>query len=223
MIVFDLDGTLVHSAPEIIAAMKLAWSKTVPEHPFPEERFRIGPPLPQTIAALAPDLAPERRETLSATYRGIYDSSDLEGTTPFAGVVELVSDLAARGIPMAIATNKRRVPTVTLVERWFAGYFARVACLDFVSPDDGTRPKSKVEMLEWIMAKTPVAATAAVMVGDSTLDIAAARSVGMRAIAVAWGYDDEAALTAARPDVLVRDAAALRAALAQSGVGCIGA
>jgi hypothetical protein len=50
---FDLDGPLVDSAPEIYAAIEHAWESHMTALPFPRERFRIGPPLPEALAALS--------------------------------------------------------------------------------------------------------------------------------------------------------------------------
>jgi phosphoglycolate phosphatase len=211
MIVFDLDGTLVDSAPEIRAALEHAWEVVVGrEVPFPQERFRIGPPLLDTIAAFAPRLEPAQRDAIAAAFRVRYDASDFSGTRPYPGVLEVLEALAARGASLAVATNKRRAPTLAILERWFAGRFPRVACLDGVSPEDGTVPGDKASMLRWLTAG---AAAGAVLVGDTPGDVSAARAVGARAVAVTWGYEDAGTLAATRPDHLVHDAASLLEAL----------
>jgi phosphoglycolate phosphatase len=213
MIVFDLDGTLVDSAAEITEKMILAWKTVCPDRPFPKDQFHIGPPLIQSVAALAPELAPAQHEAIAAAFRALYDKSDLSATKPYAGILDLLAHLSGRGARMAIATNKRRLPTDLIVGRWFPGNFDRVACIDSVWPDDGTRPGTKVASLEWVVASSKMSPSAGIMVGDAASDIAAARAVGMRAIAVTWGYDPPEALRAAGPDELVHDVGALLRAL----------
>jgi phosphoglycolate phosphatase len=209
MIIFDLDGTLIDSAPGITASMKHAWASIVRDEPFPEDRFHIGPPLLQTVARLGPARSTEEHLAIAAAFRAHYDSGDFASTLPFTGVVEALSKLANLGIPLAIATNKRRLPTLTIVRRWFPERFQRIACLDAVWPDDGTQPGSKAAMLGWLAASAGVTPDRAIMVGDAASDVTAARTVGMRSIAVTWGYDDLATLDKAGPDELVHDVPSL--------------
>lgn len=217
MIVFDLDGTLVDSAPEIAVAMEHAFCSVVPGEAFPRERFRIGPPLLETIARLSPALSDDQRVAIAAAFRARYDASDFSATVPYPGVSEALELLAARGASLGIATNKRRGPTLSILDRWFPHRFSRVACVDGVWPDDGTRPGAKVAMLVWLAARAGAAVDSAVMIGDTTADVAAARAAGMRAIAVTWGYEDAATLSSAGPDELVNDVASLLSALDSKG------
>jgi phosphoglycolate phosphatase len=213
MVVFDLDGTLVDSAPEILKAMEHAWRVVVPIAPFPRERFRIGPPLKEAIAELSAVLDHARDEAIAAAFRAAYDASDFAATVPYPSINETLDLLGARGVPLAVATNKRRLPTLAILARHFPARFAHVACIDGVWPDDGTCPASKAAMLRWLMQEGAPAVAASVMVGDTAGDVAAARAVGLRSIAVTWGYEDRSTLAAARPDVLVDDGPSLVAAL----------
>ena len=215
MIIFDLDGTLVDSAPEILAAMENAWRQVVPGAVFPRERFRIGPPLVDAIAALAPTMDMPGRDALALAFRAAYDASDFSATLPYPGIIDVLDALRASGAELGIATNKRLVPTTAILARHFPERFPRVACIDGVSPDDGTRPGSKAGMLSWLTRSASAAHVPAVMVGDAARGVAAARAAGVRVIAVTWGYEDEDTLRATHPDAVVGDAASLLAALVQ--------
>jgi phosphoglycolate phosphatase len=208
MIVFDLDGTLVDSRPEIVRAMRQAWHAEMGAEPFPDERLRIGPPLMATLAALAPSLDARALEGLASAFRASYDASDFSATLPYPGIVDALDALRSRGEMLAIATNKRRTPTRAIVARWFPDRFERIACVDGCVPDDGAAPGTKASMLEWLIRGAP---GETVMVGDSVADIRAARSVGVASIAVTWGYEDATELAAARPDHLVREVSSLLA------------
>ena len=214
-VIFDLDGTLVDSAAEITSVMEHSWRSILPGSRFPGERFRIGPPLAEAVANLDPSLAPAQREAIAATFRGLYDASDFSRTIPYPGVEAVLQSLSSRGVSCSLATNKRRLPTLAIAGRWFPGRFDRIACTDGVWPDDGTpRLENKAAMLRWILRGEELATgRTAVMVGDTASDVAAARAVGLRAVAVTWGYDDPRTLVAAGPHRLVHEAGSLLAAL----------
>lgn len=201
MIVFDLDGTLVDSAPEIVAAMEQAWS-TLEKAPFPRERFRIGPPLMDIMR----DLGAADPAAVATAFRARYDASDFSGSPPFAGVVDLVAELQRRA-PIAVATNKRAAPAHKILKRWFPERFARIATIDLIDAVPGTY--SKADMLRTLGA--------AVLVGDTVGDIRSAREAGVRIVAVTWGYDTAETLEKAGPDALVSDPSALLEALSQGG------
>jgi phosphoglycolate phosphatase len=214
LIVFDLDGTLVDSKPEILAAMRRAWSDVLgPSEPFPA--FRIGPPLDPMVAAAAPSLPAERRAEVISAFRSHYDGSDWSATQPYPGILELLERLGAGGEELAVATNKRRGPALGVLNRWFPGRFRLVACSDGVSPDDGTVPGSKAATLAWLLRRTGAEARASVLVGDTVADIEAARTAGMRSVAVLWGYEGEPELLLAKPDAVAADAETLARALAE--------
>lgn len=189
MIVFDLDGTLVDSAPEIVSAMEHAWG-TLEKAPFPRDRFRIGPPLMDIMK----DLGARDPAAVATAFRARYDASDFSGSPPFAGIVDLVAELQRRA-PIAVATNKRSAPTHKILARWFPDRFARVATIDLIDAEPGTY--SKADMLRKLGA--------AVLVGDTVGDIRSAREAGVRVVAVTWGYDPRETLEKAGPDEVVSD------------------
>jgi phosphoglycolate phosphatase len=215
VIVFDLDGTLVDSQAEIADALEHAWAQTVPGRQFPRTRLRIGPPLSDVVQSLDPTLDDARREAVIEGFRARYDASDFAATRPYHGVAEALDVLQARGATLAIATYKRRAPTGKIVSRWFPGRFAHVLCGDgrWPAEDDAELHWHKREMLSWLLRASGRSDGTVVMVGDASSDVAAARDVGVRAIAVAWGYSTAPSLLAAAPDALVSDVSEMLAAL----------
>src|SRR4051794_36134167 len=121
MVVFDLDGTLVDSRPEIASTMEDAWRDVLPGRAFPRERLRIGPRLDDTIAELGPDLDPGLRGSIAGEFRRRYDASDFSRTVPYAGIAGVLQALVSRGLACSVATNKRRTPTLAILSRWFSG------------------------------------------------------------------------------------------------------
>lgn len=219
LVVFDLDGTLVDSAAEIVSAFEQAWSQVVRSEPFPRQVIRIGPPLTRIITGLAESSGaselrdPDTKEELAARFRAIYDASDFELTVPYEGVKEMLDELKVRGALLALATNKRKAPTQRIVTKYFPTCFTWVACIDGVTKGDrdcAVVPGSKQAMLEWLANESRLERGRIVMIGDTVDDVAAARACALRSVAVTWGYE-ASDLLAAGAHSIAHDVGELRA------------
>jgi phosphoglycolate phosphatase len=128
-IVFDLDGTLVDSLPDIIASFQHGLAAL--ELPVPSEaqvRAVIGLPLEDMYERFAPHQVP----TLCALYREHYPRNFVNRSRPFPGAVELLRTLRERGYSLAIATTKR-----TDMARRFIEALGLTHALDHVQGTDG--------------------------------------------------------------------------------------
>jgi len=192
-IVFDLDGTLVDSLPDIVGAFRDAFVELdLPPPPAAAVRELIGLPLEEMYGALAPS---ERVAELATAYRRIYPRRFTRNTRPFPGVPEALATLRARGFRLAVATTKRS----DMARRLVAALGLEDA-VDAVQGTDGFPHKPAPDVV-W-RALAAVDADGLWMVGDTVHDIEAGRAAGLATYAVTWGTHDEERLRAARPDRL---------------------
>lgn len=208
LVVFDVDGTLVDSQAQILAAMAAAFAELGrPPPPRAAALAVVGLSLPLALARLAPPgLAAGGLERMAAAYRRAFAAERAAGAAPlYPGAVAALDALAARpGLQLGIATGKsRRGLRHLLDEHGLGGRFATLHCAD----DHPSKPDPA--MLNAALAATGVAAGRALMVGDTTFDIAMGRAAGVHTLGVTWGYHPAAELAAAGAGALVAGFAAL--------------
>jgi phosphoglycolate phosphatase len=181
VVLFDLDGTLVDSAPGILGSLAAAFAEL--DLPLPEgglPRTLLGPPLYTSLPGLVgPAAAPE----LLTAYRRIYADGGLEHSTPFPGVDALLADLAGAGVTTAVATSKAEPYAERIVAlRGWEGLFATV-CGDTLDAARPTKADVVGEALRRLGASGGV-----VMVGDRSHDVLGAAAHGVACLGAGWGY-----------------------------------
>ena len=203
-IVFDLDGTLVDSLPDIVASFRFAFAEFGLEAPSEEAvRVQVGATLEEMYATFAPATAVAG---LAAAYRRHYAEHLADNSRPYPGVVELLAELRERGYALGVATTKRSPMALRLVDAMGLG-----DRLDHVQGTDGFPHKPAPDVVERTLAA--LSAEGRWMVGDTVHDVAAGKAAGLRTYAVTWGTHDRELLRAAQPDLLEPNLDALLPAL----------
>ncbi len=187
LVVFDLDGTLVDSAADLAAAINamLADFGCAPL-PLPEVRHMIGDGVAMLVtrALAATGCRQVDADAAARVFMRHYESRATALTTTFPGVAEALRALREEGIPLAVCTNKpARISAEVLGNLGLAGYFARVIggdSLPFRKPD----PRVLLALLESFAARPE----ASLLVGDSEVDAATARSAGVPFVLMKHGY-----------------------------------
>ncbi len=134
-VLFDLDGTLIDSAPAILASFRQAFETTgvAPARSIDEDI--IGPPLMEALALLCDSTDPALLERLAAAFKAGYDTSGYRATQAYAGVGEMLRELRAGGQRLSIATNKRILPTRLILDHLgWRDLFEAVYALDLFEP-----------------------------------------------------------------------------------------
>jgi phosphoglycolate phosphatase len=210
--VFDLDGTLVDSRAAIAAAMDSAFVALGLAAPgYEATRKIVGLSLEPAIVTLAPHLPRERYRALGEAYRDAFIAQREAGMTEalYAGAREIVLGLKARGWKLGIATGKARRGVDRFLEvHGFAGVFDAAHCAD-----DGPG-KPDPHMLRLNLRALGVAPREAVMIGDTSFDMAMARAADVHAQGVAWGFHTAEEVAAGGADHVALDFPALETRLA---------
>jgi phosphoglycolate phosphatase len=206
-VVFDLDGTLVDSAPGVLAAFAQAFESRGLQPVVPLDRAIVGPPLRRTLALLAGSEDAALLDDLAARFRAAYDGELCATAEPYPGIPEALRRLAAAGAGLYVATNKRDLPTRRLVEALgWGSLFRGIRCSD---TDGASAAPDKRRTLAMLVREHGIVAESALMVGDSIDDAEAAAHSALAFVGVTWGYGS-VALAARYPDVRrVRDPAEL--------------
>lgn len=184
-ILFDLDGTLIDSAPAILTSFREAFARTGITPAQSIDDSVIGPPLVETLQLLSDSDDPALVAGLAEAFKASYDSEGYKATAAFAGVGELLAELAGAGLTLSIATNKRIHPTRLILEHLgWSGHFAHVYALDLFTP----RLPDKAAMIARLLADQNIAREQAIYIGDRSEDGESADANGLPFIAVTWGY-----------------------------------
>lgn len=211
-VLFDFDGTLVHTAPGILAGFSkvLAEAGVVTVEAI-DERV-IGPPLRATLQRLTGTDDPARIERLARAFTTTYDADGVQLADPYAGLHDVLAQMAKDGRRMFIVTNKRHRAATVIAERLeIAPYFTKLYSLDSLDP-----PAERKQMVvAHVLAYHGLEADRTVMVGDSAEDAQSAAANGVPFIAATYGYGSPAAFTDVAPVATLDRLADLPAVLAR--------
>lgn len=187
-VLFDLDGTLVDSAPDLLAAMnRLRGDHQLPPLCLPELRPMVSKGGRAMLAVAFPHLEAEAREPLLPPFLAYYAEALAVHSVVFDGVPELLDALEARGLRWGIVTNKPMYLARDVVEGF--GWTARSAVL--LGGDSLPKRKPDPDQLLQACVELGVDPRECVYVGDDERDAVAAKAAGMRAIVALWGYRDD--------------------------------
>lgn len=183
LVIFDWDGTLINSVPNIVQALSLGAEQL--RLPVLDEtcyKGVIGLSLGNAARSLYPDLGEDEMVGFIRAYRQHYLSLEQSPSAPFPGVTDGLDWLKGRGTRMAVATGKGR-PGLdrSLKANRYENYFAASRCAD------ETRSKPHPLMLEQLLDELQVSVDEALMVGDSGFDLEMEACMGMERVAVTYG------------------------------------
>jgi len=190
-VIFDLDGTLLDTAPDILASLVAAYAAAGLGETIQSQlpTSLIGPPLGSIIRALTPNLDEAQQATVLAEFCKTYDASNYLLTRTFPGVRETLAWLDERSYRIFVATNKRRIPTERLLRTF--GLMDHV--WDIVTRDRmPAGEETKVEMYQSLMERWRLDPDRTLVIGDMPADLQAATECGLRGAAALYGYSNPA-------------------------------
>jgi 2-phosphoglycolate phosphatase len=186
-VLFDLDGTLVDTAPDLCAAANAMRAQHVLE-PLPVETLKPAASRgTRAMLALAlPQLDAEAREAWVEPFLQAYAGAIAVHSRLFEGMHSVLDAIEADGATWGIVTNKPYYLARALIDTLDLG--ARCAVL--IGGDTLAQRKPDPQPLWFACDQIGLSARSAVYVGDDQRDVQAAHAAGMRCIAAAWGYRD---------------------------------
>lgn len=187
VVLFDVDGTIVDSAPAVMNAFRGALSDY--DLPLPDDqrlRTYVGPPLWYSFSDLGYE--GELLANLVSGYRARYQAHYLD-PEPFPGVIELLHDLHRAGIPLATATSKQAPMALAQMEH--LGLSEVFDVIAGATPDPASSKATVIREALTRLAARGVDTSHPVIIGDSIWDVRGAHEAGIPVIGVGWGYATE--------------------------------
>ena len=190
-IIFDLDGTLIDTAPDLIDTLNVIFAREgLPPVPYEAARNAIGGGAKTMIArgieAEGRTLSAQKLEQMFADFIAYYSDHVADRSQPFPGLIDALDTLAARGYRFAVCTNKlERLSVLLLGKLNLADRFVAICGQDTFGVQ-----KPDPEILRRTIAAADGTLQHTVMIGDSNTDIRTARAAGVPVIAVDFGYSE---------------------------------
>src|SRR5262245_41036783 len=191
IVVFDLDGTLVDTAPDLVDTLNAVFAQEgLPKVPFDRARNLIGSGarrmIERGLQAEGRSCPPAELERLYAQFIDYYSAHIADRSRPFPGLERALDDLNAAGVGLAVCTNKLEWLSVRLLDTLDLSRRFMAICGQDAFGVQKPHP--------YILRKTILQAGGrlerAVMVGDSGNDIRTAQAAGVPVVAVDFGYTD---------------------------------
>lgn len=202
LIIFDWDGTLFDSVGQIVASLQFAAQQF--EQPLTDDAAKsiIGLGLPEVAQILFPKV-PELHDDILKCYGDHYIEHSKDDQW-FAGVAEMLQDLDAQNIKLAVATGKSRKGLDRVLRQTKSRDLFTVT-----RAASETKSKPDPLMLSEILQYTGVSANRAIMVGDTSYDLEMAKNIAMPRVGVSYGVHSVEVLQSFKPLSIAHDIAAL--------------
>ena len=182
--VFDLDGTLLNTIPDLTSAMNSAMAR-MSRPAITEEQTReyIGNGIRKYAERALGGGTEEEIDTAVGYFKEYYAYHLTDGTVPYVGITEAVRKIKDSGIVCAVLSNKYVAATKYIIDVFFPDIF------DFVYGEgDECKRKPDPECFLNMCGKVGCSTDEAVMIGDSPSDLLVAENAGAKHIIVTWGY-----------------------------------
>lgn len=205
-VLFDLDGTLLDSLPDIGGSMnQVLEDLSLPTHAMPAYNEFVGEGVTRLVERALPAGQEGQKAEAEAAFRRVYAERLTDRSAPYPGIAKLLDRLQARGLPIAVCSNKPQAMTervvATLFTRWsWAGVEGQ--------RDERPRKPDPAAALE-LAATLGISPADVAFVGDTKTDMQTATAAGMQPVGVLWGFRGRAELEAHGAKVVFASAAEL--------------
>lgn len=185
--IFDLDGTIINSSKEVMICFEKAFAQA--NYPIDKSRLThniIGPPLPEIVKLIAPEIDKNTLDTVVKNFHQIYDYDENDISEIYAGMYELLFSLKEQGKRVFMATYKPDFPTQRIVRQFKLDMFDEIYTIDKFGENI-----TKTQMINMLIDKYGLNREETVMIGDAPSDVICAKEAGVIGIGALWGYGED--------------------------------
>lgn len=202
LIIFDLDGTLLNTIDDLADAVNYAlWEYGFAPRSVDECRNFVGNGVAKLMERALPESArtAENVSRMRELFARYYDAHLCDKTRPYPVLKGMLGALQARGIKLAVASNKYQSATERLVKH----FFPQIPFAAVLGQRENVPVKPHPQIVQDILTAVSETRENTLYIGDSDVDMQTARNAGVKACAATWGFKPREVLTACEPDYLI--------------------
>lgn len=183
-VLFDLDGTVLDTLPDLVVAANYALTKLgYPSQTYEQVRRAIGHGIRNLLKDLMHCEDKDTLEKCRAVFKEYYDKNKAVHTHPYDGMPELISYLKERGVRVFVISNKYDDAAKDLVRKFYGDLFDGI----YGSIDD-MPPKPDRAVFDKVCEENSLLPRECLYVGDSEVDVQFAKNCSVPLVAVSWGF-----------------------------------
>ncbi len=206
LVIFDLDGTLLNTIDDLGAATNYALRcGGYPEHAMSSYPMFVGRGVTRLMERALPEDArtPEVVSSLLVKFKEYYGAHLTDATRPYPGIVSMLESLQARGVRLAVASNKYSEAVIGLIHH----FFPQIEWGAIEGQKEGVPTKPDPSIVFEILGRVPTRKSKVLYVGDSGVDMETARRACVDSCGVTWGFRPVKELRDNHADNIVTDPA----------------
>lgn len=206
LVIFDLDGTLLNTIADLANSTNYALVKNgFAPHQLSEYNYFVGNGINKLFERALPEEARNEENILKIRkdFLAHYDCHNMDHSTPYPGMPDLLLALQEKGLMIAVASNKYQAATEKLVPH----FFPNIRFVSILGQREGVKTKPDPEIVNDILRASNVSKEDTLYVGDSNVDMQTAINSGVDACGVVWGFRPVSELESYHPKFIARRAA----------------
>ena len=217
LVIFDLDGTLLNTIEDLGQAANHALERNgYATHSIASYPYFVGNGVRRLMTRVLPEDArdDDTVDRVLADFIDFYNDHCTDRTKPYNGMPELLQELQSMGVAMAVASNKYQLATDKIIAHCFPD-------IEFVAVEghrEGVNVKPDPSVIFNVLAQARVAKADTLLVGDSGVDMEAARRACIDSVGVTWGFRSKKELVEYQANAIVNNPADI-IGIGKDGIG----
>lgn len=202
LVIFDLDGTLLNTIADLAQSTNHALAALgYPTHEEKEYNFMVGNGINKLFERALPEESRTEENVLCVRKEFVpyYDQHNADKSRPYPGITELLDELQAKGLQLAVASNKYQAAT----EKLIAHYFPNIRFTAVFGQREGVNVKPDPTVVHDILKIAQIAKKNVLYVGDSGVDMQTANNAEVTSCGVTWGFRPRTELETFHPAYIV--------------------